>query len=75
MGTYLPTLTASKWQIIDFNRSLERGLRLKDDSNEIRMFAYAVTESGWRTIRRPIRRWMQNHNGVLKAYVGYLTTA
>ena len=47
------------------------GLLADSRSNEIQLFFYAVTESGWKAIRASFRRWLARSSGrTIRAYVG-----
>ena len=71
MSEHLPTIVAANWQVAGFFDSIETSLRRDNAARELTLFAYAVTESGWRALRRGVRKWLRAQRGrVVRAYVG-----
>lgn len=71
MSSHLPTLVSANWTVTALHDSLVRTLAVDKQGTEIQLFFYAVTESGWRTIRRDLRLWLtKNEKRRILAYVG-----
>lgn len=71
METYLPTFTSASWTVASLRESLQREISSDTNSTTLLIFAYAVTEPGWREVRPAIRAWMRARNGrSVVAYVG-----
>lgn len=71
MTSHLPTITSASWTVTSLQDSLASGLAADNRSNEIQLFFYAVTESGWKAARANFRRWLARGSGRrIRAYVG-----
>lgn len=57
MPSPLPTLVSASWSITALKDSLISKLAEDSRGTEIRMFFYAVTEPGWRAVRRAFKKW------------------
>jgi len=71
MATQLPTFTSATWTVTSLCDSLRSEIAADRHCSCLRLFAYAVTDTGWRELRSIIRPWL---NGVpdrtAVAYVG-----
>src|SRR5437899_405668 len=71
MKPHLPTLSAATWTATALRDSLLDKISADVQGTEIRLFFYAVTETGWREIRRELRRWLSRRpRRSVVAYVG-----
>lgn len=67
----LPTLTARSWTVTALRDSLLSQLGADTRGREVRLYFYAITESGWKEIRGELRRWRSRMEGRrIVAYVG-----
>jgi hypothetical protein len=71
MSTTLPTLSTAGWTITGLHDSIHATLGADRGGQELSLFQYAVTESGWDELRATVRRWMRAKSGrKVVAYVG-----
>lgn len=71
MPSSLPTLISGSWSITAFRDSLLDQLHSDAGGAIIRMFFYAVTESGWETLRSEFKNWKsRSPERRIIAYVG-----
>jgi len=71
MSNLLPTLQHASWTATEFYDSFVNELRSDRRSSELRLYFYAVTQSGWRLIQKDAKTWLKNlNNRKIKAYVG-----
>ena len=71
LRTVLPTCAFDSWQVTALRDSLLAELANDKVSDALQMFFYAVTQSGWKEIRRSVMRWKRSkpHRTVV-VYVG-----
>jgi hypothetical protein len=69
--SHLPTFRSGSWTVTSFRDSLNSELITDRESNLLRLYAYAVTESGWNELRSAIIQW-KNGQAQKKAiaYIG-----
>ena len=71
MNSHLPTLTSAQWTVTGLRDSLECELGGNKSCNQLTIFAYAVTESGWNQLRPFVTKWQKaKHGRMVRAYVG-----
>ncbi|GEM_PF-1554930 len=71
MDRHLPTIQARTWQLTTLRDSLLRCLANDGSAREVRLFFYAVTESGWREIRGRLNAWrLGSRARSIVAYIG-----
>lgn len=63
MHTALPTCKFDTWTITSLRDSLVTELLADKTSATLQMFFYAITESGWNEIKKPVLKWMQAKKG------------
>ena len=54
---HLPTWVSGKWRVAAFRNSLVSTLKADRSCTTLSMYFYAVTQSGWDQIRRPVLQW------------------
>ena len=57
---HLPTWISGKWSVASFRDSLISTLNSDRSCGKLSMYFYAVTQSGWDQVRRPILQWKGN---------------
>lgn len=57
MTTHLPTYLSGKWSVTAFKDSLISVLKADRSCTGLKMYFYAVTNSGWDRIRKPVLQW------------------
>ena len=72
MKTHLATLTSASWKATSLRDSLLQELSADKDCDVLRIFAYAVTDPGWRELRSTVRKWLRARKG--RSVVGYVGT-
>jgi len=66
----LPTLVAASWSVTALRDSFLQHLE-RIGGQELRLFFYAVTESGWAEVRRGVHQWLSGKpNRAVVAYLG-----
>lgn len=71
MTSHLPTVVSAVWTITALRDSLLSHLERDTSGIEIKVFVYAITESGWREIRDNVRQWLsENEIRRVVAFVG-----
>lgn len=71
MYEHLPTFTSASWTVTALLDSLRNSLGSDRTAGVLRVFAYAVTATGWQELRPSIIKWFGQHSGrSIVAYVG-----
>lgn len=55
--THLPTWVSAKWSVAAFRDSLISALGTDRSGAVLKMYFYAVTQSGWDQVRQPVLQW------------------
>ena len=71
MKTHLPTLVAARWNLTTLRDSLLAQIDRDQACSEVRLFFYAVTQSGWEQVSRQLKRWRaRRKTRTILAYIG-----
>ncbi|HOH98163.1 MAG TPA: phospholipase D-like domain-containing protein [Candidatus Cloacimonadota bacterium] len=71
MSTLLPTINVADWSVTQFKDSFMESLTDTAKYDELRLYFYAISLSGWRYVRQAVLRWKNSKGGrVVVVYVG-----
>lgn len=71
MNTLLPTINGTDWSVTQFKDSLFEALTDTARDDELRLYFYAVSLSGWRYVKKQVLQWKNNKDGrKVVIYVG-----
>lgn len=71
MKSHLPTLVSGSWTIAGLRDSLQTVLAADIQGQNLALYFYAVTQSGWREVRNTLLAWRGRRSGRnISAYVG-----
>lgn len=66
-----PTMRTATWAVTDFVAAVERVCAADKQSRQLRLYFYAVTESGWKRLRKNVLNWRRAHDArAVTAYIG-----
>ena len=54
---HLPTFMSAQWSVTAFKDSMASVLMSDQSCTTVKMYFYAVTNSGWDQVRKSILRW------------------
>lgn len=66
-----PTMRTAAWAVTDFLAAAEQVCETDNQSDQLRLYFYAATESGWKRLRKSILNWCKARGDrTVTAYIG-----